>query len=549
MAATAGATTHAFYRCEVKPLSRSEGRHATAAAAYRTADEIHDERTGFTFDYRRRQGVAFTELVVPEEGAWIADRQTLWNAAEQSEKRGNARVARDVIASFPHQLTPDERERCSREMATWLCKRYRVAVDVAIHHPHRKGDERNWHAHLLITTRRVTANGLGEKTRELDDVRQGPAEVEKIREAWAETVNRALERQQLDVRADHRSNRKRGINRIPQPKLGRSVIALEQQGIVTDIGEQYRAVAAANENIADLERQQKRIAAEIAALEQELAAERQRTAPPATATAGNRVAAVPVRSKENPDHHKAIEAFQETWTDLQPIYPTASRRDWHTCHLMRKAGFDEAKIRAALHHHVAQRDQSKRSPQQLAGYVNRTVSKVMALPEAQRNERSSAGLTRQQQEESLSSFRAAWAALQPRCKTRMQTDWHTCRMMAEAGFSEAEIRHALQHGSPEARQRKHPQANAYINRTVTKVMELPSVQQSRAELARQAAERDQRQQIRQQMHQRQPEREHLPPVHAKGEKEQIALNAMLAYGFPPETRPQPQPPADREPER
>ncbi|TLY75214.1 MAG: VirB4 family type IV secretion/conjugal transfer ATPase, partial [Gammaproteobacteria bacterium] len=47
----------------------------------------------------------------------------------------------------------------SREIA----ERYKVAVDLAVHEPREGGDPRNYHAHLLTTTREVTPAGLGAK--------------------------------------------------------------------------------------------------------------------------------------------------------------------------------------------------------------------------------------------------------------------------------------------------------------------------------------------------------------------------------------------------
>ena len=73
----------AIYHLSVKTISRSSGRSATGAAAYRAGARIKDERTGELFDYRRRKGVLHTEIVLPSGApSWAADRERLWNAAE-----------------------------------------------------------------------------------------------------------------------------------------------------------------------------------------------------------------------------------------------------------------------------------------------------------------------------------------------------------------------------------------------------------------------------------------------------------------------------------
>ncbi len=82
---------------------------------------------------------------------------------------------------MPHELTDEQRTDAVREFAAALVKRYGVAIDFAIHAPDRHGDERNYHAHLLMTTRRLGPDGFGQKTRELDDFKTGPREIEAIR--------------------------------------------------------------------------------------------------------------------------------------------------------------------------------------------------------------------------------------------------------------------------------------------------------------------------------------------------------------------------------
>lgn len=173
----------AIFRLEVKPIRRSEGRDARAAAAYRTATRIGPH------DYTRRRGVEYVELFAPAISG-TKDRVALWNQAEDAERRKNSVVAREVLIALPHELPPTDQIALTRALAGWLVSRYRVAVDAAIHAPRQGHDERNHHAHLLMTTRRVSYAGLGEKTRELDDNRTtGPREIEAIRAAWCAMVN------------------------------------------------------------------------------------------------------------------------------------------------------------------------------------------------------------------------------------------------------------------------------------------------------------------------------------------------------------------------
>jgi len=235
----------------VKTVSRSAGRSATAAAAYRAAVEIADERTGLVHDYSRKSGVEHREIVLPNGAPeWAADRAALWNAAEQAETRKNSTVAREYEIALPAELPAQERRELAMAFAREISERHGVAVDVAIHAPGREGDQRNHHAHLLTTTRRLGPEGLGEKTRELDQRQSG--EVDRWRERWAELQNRALERASITERVDHRSMKERGQE--PVPELTREQYQIERQAKakaertgepyepVTEAGKQRQAV-------------------------------------------------------------------------------------------------------------------------------------------------------------------------------------------------------------------------------------------------------------------------------------------------------------------
>src|SRR3546814_3691560 len=130
--------------------------------------------------------------MLPTDGAeWSADGVRRWNAAELEETRKNATVAREYEIALPVELSADERRELALGLAREISERHGVAVDVSIHAPGREGAQRNHHAHLLTTTRRLGPEGLGEKTRELDQKQSG--EGERGRERWAEMPNRALE--------------------------------------------------------------------------------------------------------------------------------------------------------------------------------------------------------------------------------------------------------------------------------------------------------------------------------------------------------------------
>ena len=243
----------AVYRCEVKTLKRASGRSAVAAAAYRAAERLRDEQAndgqGKAHDYRRRgPGVAYAEILTPSGAPeWATHRGRLWNEAERAENRRNSVTAREVLISLPHELDDQQRAELVRGFASRLVDRYGVAVDMAIHRPDRKGDNRNHHAHLMMTTRRMNREGFTEKTRELDDMKKrGPEEVEAIREIWEREQNQALQRANQAERVTRKSLAEQGIEREPQPKLGEAATALMRQGQPTRLGDRWKEIADRN---------------------------------------------------------------------------------------------------------------------------------------------------------------------------------------------------------------------------------------------------------------------------------------------------------------
>lgn len=248
----------AIYRCEITPLSRSDGRNSVASSAYRAGVSLSDQCDFFTkksknHNYTRRGGVVASGIVLPPSAPEaFRDRQALWNAQERAESRKNSRIAREALLSLPHELTDEKRHDVTLRYAKHLMERYSVACDYAIHRPHKGGDSRNHHAHIMFTTRRITPEGMGEKTRELDDKKQGKEEIKHLRKAWETLCNEAI----ADVsqeRIDCRSLQDQGIDRIPEPKQGVIATKMERQVRISYAGEERRAVKAYNDAIERME--------------------------------------------------------------------------------------------------------------------------------------------------------------------------------------------------------------------------------------------------------------------------------------------------------
>jgi ATP-dependent exoDNAse (exonuclease V) alpha subunit len=245
----------AIYFLNLKTFGRSSGSSAVSAAAYRAGERIRDERSGKTYDHSDRQDVMHKEIILPSQFAeddmgWAQDRANLWNTAEAAETRKNARVAREYLVALPAELPQEHRVSLVREFSHELVERYRFAVDVAIHAPRNfpGGDPRNFHAHLLATTREVTTEGLGAKTTvEWNDANRreagmGPAinELLHVRQRWAEATNAALQEAHLSARIDHRTLEAQGIDREPAPHIPRAAFEMERHGYRSVIAERIR---------------------------------------------------------------------------------------------------------------------------------------------------------------------------------------------------------------------------------------------------------------------------------------------------------------------
>ena len=183
-------------------ISRSQGRSATAAIAYRAAERVEDRRTGLTFDYAAKGGVDHTEILAPDHAPdWVHDRSELWNRVEEAETRKNSQVAREVRVALPAELTHEARVELVREFARTQFVDRGMIADIALHAPGRAGDERNHHAHILLTTREIDTEGFTTKNRDWNKVEV----LEGWREAWARESNTALERAGIEERVDHRT--------------------------------------------------------------------------------------------------------------------------------------------------------------------------------------------------------------------------------------------------------------------------------------------------------------------------------------------------------
>lgn len=290
----------AIYHCSVQIIGRSSGRSAIACAAYRAGDKLHDEETGKLQDYSRKSGVIYSEIALPKNAPEsYRDRETLWNAVQRVEKQGNAQLAREVEIALPKELSIGQQIDAVSGYVKMTFVKDGMCADWAIHD---KGDG-NPHAHIMLTTRPIKANGewgakekkvykldengeripvidkvtgkqkLGKNNRKMWERETVQAndwndrsKVEEWRAAWADVCNWYLSMGNVKDRIDHRSYARQGVEQEPTIHEGYAARQMEKRGEVSERCQENREIQQRNSLLKMLHDALKAIAAQIQAL-------------------------------------------------------------------------------------------------------------------------------------------------------------------------------------------------------------------------------------------------------------------------------------------
>ena len=236
----------AIYHCSTKTINRNSGRTAVASMAYRAGEKLKDERTGLTHDFTRKEGVVYTEIISNLDIG--LDRSQVWNMAEKSENRKDARTAREWVIALPDELDEEQRKELAKEFAQSLVDRYGVIADLAIHAPNQNGSDKNHHAHILLTTRKAELDPeqdlvlkdkadieLSNAKRKTLGMGTSQEEIKQIRATWANLANHALEYAGYRERIDHRSYADQGNQLQATIHEGSKVTQMRRKGIDTEI--------------------------------------------------------------------------------------------------------------------------------------------------------------------------------------------------------------------------------------------------------------------------------------------------------------------------
>ena len=265
-------------------VRRSRGQSAVEKASYISRSVLVSEFDGQTYRPKYHEDLVHSEILLPTNAPReYADRATLWNAVELSEKGQKSQLARMLKASLPNEWSYELAVEVVRDYVQRNFVDKGMIADWAIHDSENDKGQRNLHVHVLLTLRPLTEKGewgaKQKKIYELDengekipviDKRTGKQKVDKQnRKQWkchtadstdwnsrenaklwrrdlADTINAASERLGIDVHWEHRSFKEQGIDREPTIHIGAIANALERKGIQTERGDINREIIKRN---------------------------------------------------------------------------------------------------------------------------------------------------------------------------------------------------------------------------------------------------------------------------------------------------------------
>lgn len=253
----------ASYHLSTDIVKRSLGYSAVAASAYANGIDFYNERAGKLEAYGQKRGIFHSEILAPESAPdWIFNRHELWNRVERFEKRGDAQVARTMVLALPHELPDEDKIAIVNEFARDMFVSQGFVVDAGFHRADRRGDQRNDHAHLVISLRPVEGDDFAKKKPR--DFMDKEEKLEFWRERWASYQNKALKEAGFDTTVDHRTLEAQGIDRAPTVHMGRKAMLLERRGEGSELGDLNREIEEHNRQIDALVNELAALNAEIA---------------------------------------------------------------------------------------------------------------------------------------------------------------------------------------------------------------------------------------------------------------------------------------------
>lgn len=233
----------AIYHFSAQVISRASGRSAVAAAAYRAAARLEDQRADRAHDFTAKVGVVHSEVLLPAGApAAFADRARLWNAVEAAEKRKDAQLAREIEFALPREMSQPDAIALARDFVTRSFVARGMVADLNVHWDVAPDGLSKPHAHVMLSLRSVGPDGFGAKERAWNTV----AELQGWREGWSAHVNAQLSELGIAARIDHRTLEAQGVSLEPQHKIGPAGARREARGEAAERAAEHRQIAQRN---------------------------------------------------------------------------------------------------------------------------------------------------------------------------------------------------------------------------------------------------------------------------------------------------------------
>ena len=192
----------ALYRLEMQNVSRSDGVSSVAKAAYRHRSVMIDHRTGEIHGEKSldRDDLVYAEILRPKNtpDCLHVPSEVLWNIVEKKETRSNSRTAKEFKITLPHELSNEQNIALMKDFLLNHFVDKGIICDFVLHNDK---DNKNPHAHVMITTREIKPDGFGKKVREWDEEKT----LQQWRKDWAKVQNRHLKNAGLKSRVSHRT--------------------------------------------------------------------------------------------------------------------------------------------------------------------------------------------------------------------------------------------------------------------------------------------------------------------------------------------------------
>lgn len=255
------ATSRRAIRAYRTPLKDSRGRIALYFRVRYVGFKSKNWRPGLAADHaiyilreealENGEAALNVQPLISNMGESADEIAACWNALEKIEEayRANAKVQYRIIWNLPHNLTAEQR----RDLVEAFCERTfgRLGLPyvAAIHKADERGDERNYHAHVLFSTRPVARvkesewDFAQEKVNGLTD----EAGLYGMRALAAGHMNGICREAGLDVRFSHMDYRKRGINAQRQEHVGPQRMAAHERGESVAVIERNAKIVEQNE--------------------------------------------------------------------------------------------------------------------------------------------------------------------------------------------------------------------------------------------------------------------------------------------------------------